>query len=206
MPATTVRKTDGTFETNVFPFPTTVHQSAACPEGYAVFGLPKRFWAGIGSAGKGGRLEYDDSYKFLEDLRTYIIKLFGDGRPLDANAFVLADISGLVPYVQRVYVENDPLLVQGLGDARLASLSIGSLELSPAFNKSVFVYEAATTNATNTITAVPKDGEATVEILNGVTEVTNGAAATWAEGENTVTINVTSGTETETYTITVTKS
>ena len=43
------------------------------------------------------------------------------------------------------------------------------------------------------------------EILNGETPVVNGAAATWAEGANIVTINVTSGTETETYVVTVTK-
>jgi hypothetical protein len=68
------------------------------------------------------------------------------------------------------------------------------------------VYTASTTNATNTISATPKDGEATVEILNGVTPVANGAATTWSEGENVVTINVTSGDETETYTVTVTKT
>jgi hypothetical protein len=53
---------------------------------------------------------------------------------------------------------------------------------------------------------VAKDGEATIEILNGDTPVANGAAATWGEGANILTINVTNGVETETYTVTVTKS
>lgn len=85
-------------------------------------------------------------------------------------------------------------------------MAIGSLTLSPTFNKSTHNYTAATSNATNTITVVPIDGEATVEILNGATPVANGASATWASGANTVTINVTSGTQTETYTVIVTKS
>jgi len=208
MPATTVRATDGSFTKDVFPFPTEVFQCSGMPQGYAVFGIGKRYFAGLGTS-KGGKVEYSDEYKFLEDQRAYLIKLYGDGKPLDANAFVLANISGLTPYIQKVYVTNDeesPVAMFPAYDARLASLTLGSLTLSPAFNKSVFTYTAATSNATNTVTVVAMDGEATIEILNGETPVANGAAATWATGENTLTINVTSGTETETYTIIVTKS
>lgn len=203
-PATTPRAADGTFSFNVFPYPTKVIISPAVPSGHAVFGIAKRYFAGLGTS-KGGKLEFDDSYKFLEDLRTYLIKLYGNGKPLDANAFLLADITGLKAFVQNVLVSNSELDVD-LSDARLASLKIGTLTLSPTFNKSVMVYTAATTNATNTITCVAMDGDATIEILNGETAVENGAAATWAEGANIVTINVTSGNETETYVITVTKS
>jgi hypothetical protein len=213
-PAITPRTMDGAFTTNVLPYPTDVVISAAVPSGKAVFGLANRYFFGLGTS-QGGKLEYDDSYKFLEDQRVYLIKLYGNGRALDANAFVYVDISGLTAYVQKVYVTNadldisvtnDPLNVLGVSDARLASLAVGSLTLSPAFNKSVMVYTAATTNATNTISAIAMDGESTIEILNGETPVNNGAAATWATGENVVTVNVTSGTETETYTVTVTKS
>jgi len=216
LPATSVRTTDGGFNLNVFPFPTKVIQSAAMPSGKAIFGIANKYFFGLGT-GKGGKLEFSDEYRFLEDQRVYLIKLYGEGQPLDDNAFVYADISGLTPYVQRVQVTNfpstmdvditdDPLNVAGVYDARLASLKIGSLVLSPAFNKSVMVYTTASTDATNTITAVAMDGEATVEILNGVTPVVNGTAATWDAGANAVTINVTSGIETETYTVTVTKS
>ena len=216
LPATTVRTTDGGFNINVFPFPTKVVQSAAVPSGKAIFGIANKYFFGLGT-GKGGKLEYSDEYRFLEDQRVYLVKLYGTGRPLDDNAFIYADISGLTSYVQRVQVTNfpttmdvdvtdDPLNVLNVTDARLASLKIGALTLSPTFNKSVMVYTAASTDATNTITAVSMDGEATIEILNGETPVVNGTAATWATGENIVTINVTSGTETETYTVTVTKS
>ena len=47
---------------------------------------------GMGSA-KSGKLEYDDSYKFLEELRTYKTKIYCNGKPLDINAFIYLDIS-----------------------------------------------------------------------------------------------------------------
>jgi hypothetical protein len=56
------------------------------------------------------------------------------------------------------------------------------------------------------VTATPEDEEATVTILNGETPVDNGAAATWAEGENTLTITVKNGTVQNVYTVTITKS
>lgn len=67
-------------------------------------------------------------------------------------------------------------------------------------------YTAATTNATNKITAVADDEEATVEILVGEVEVESGSAATWEAGENTVTITVTNGDLEKVYTVVVTKS
>ncbi len=213
-PATTPRTADGMFAMNALPYPMDVVVSAYVPASHAIFGLASKYMMYMGTS-KGGKLEYDDSYKFLEDVRTYLIKLYGNGRPKDTNAFVYADISGLVPYVPSVTVTNtgfdanvtnDPLPVQGIVDARLASLTIGALTLTPSFNKSVFVYAADTTNATNTISAVAMNGEAEITIMNGETEVANGTSATWATGANTVTITVTIGGATETYTVIVTKS
>lgn len=104
-PATTPRTADGGFNPNVFPFPTTIIQSAAVPEGHAVMGLGPKYFMGLGT-GKAGKLEYSDEYKFLEDQRVYRIKLYGNGRAMDENAFVYLDISGLTPYVQQVKVTN----------------------------------------------------------------------------------------------------
>lgn len=67
-------------------------------------------------------------------------------------------------------------------------------------------YTATTSNATNKVTATPADETATVEILVGETALENGASATWAAGENTVTVTVTDGTVSKAYTVTVTKS
>ncbi len=202
-----------------FPFPTKVIQSVHVSQNEAILGIGKRYFFGLGT-GKGGKIEYSDHYHFLEDERVYLTKLYGDGKPLDSTSFKVLDITNLVPVVPdvnvinnplnvdgTVEVTNDPLNVWGIADARLASLTIGSLTLSPAFNKSVFVYEAATTDATNKITAVAMNGEAEIDIdLNDGTAVANGASATWGEGENTVEITVTIGEATETYTVIVTKS
>lgn len=105
MPATTVRNANGTYVNNVFPFPTRVIQSAQVAAGKAILGLPKRYFMGIGTA-KSGKIEYSDEYRFLEDERVYLIKLYGHGEPLDNNAFVYADISGLVPTIQEVSISG----------------------------------------------------------------------------------------------------
>lgn len=91
-------------------------------------------------------------------------------------------------------------------DATLSSLSIGSLSLSPAFDKDTAAYTASTSNATNTITVASTDPNAAIEIKNGSTVVENGGSATWSSGENTVTVKVTSGAAEKTYTVIVTKS
>lgn len=67
-------------------------------------------------------------------------------------------------------------------------------------------YTASTTNATNKITATPASDTASVAITVGETVVENGSAATWAAGENVVTIKVADGEAEKTYTVTVTKS
>ena len=90
--------------------------------------------------------------------------------------------------------------------ASLSGLTIGTLTLDPTFDPDVVSYTANTTNQTNTITATPEDEGATVNILNGETPVENGTAATWQEGQNTVTITVQNGTAQKVYTVVVTKS
>lgn len=90
--------------------------------------------------------------------------------------------------------------------ARLSGLTIGALTLDPTFDPDVVSYTANTTNNTNTITATPEDEGAEVTILNGETPVTNGTAATWQDGANTVTITVKNSTAQKIYTVTVTKT
>lgn len=66
-------------------------------------------------------------------------------------------------------------------------------------------YTATTENASNKVTATPTDPWANIVILNGETEVENGTAASWAEGENTLTITVSGGAPDTVYTVTVTR-
>jgi HK97 family phage major capsid protein len=215
MPAVMYQQPDGTWVSR-FPFPTKVIQSVHVAANQAVIGIGRRYFFGLGTS-KGGKIEYSDHYKFLEDDRYYLTKLYGDGKPLDSTSFKVLDITNLAPVVPDVNINNWPasmnvdildetLNVAGVHDARLASLRIGALTLSPAFNKSHMIYTAATTDATNTITAVAMDGEAVIAIKVNNAAHTNGTAATWEVGENTVEITVTSGTETETYSVIVTKS
>ena len=91
-------------------------------------------------------------------------------------------------------------------NADLSGLTIGSLTLTPSFDKDVTEYTAATENATNKVTATAADETATVTVKVGDTEIENGSSATWAEGENVVTVEVEDGTVSKTYTVTVTKS
>lgn len=208
LPATIYKTPNGEYVKDIFPFPTKVIQSARLAQGDAVMGLAKRYFMGIGTS-KSGKIEYSDEYRFLEDERIYLVKLYGTGKPKDNGAFLYLDISGLAPAIPNMNVANfDEIDFSGIHfyDARLASLTVGALTLSPEFNKSIFYYEVDTANATNTISAIAMDGEATIEILVNDAAHNNGAAATWVLGENTVEITVTSGTETETYTVIVTKT
>lgn len=106
MPATTCRCMDGTYSKDVFPFPTTVIQSPAVASGKAIFGLADRYFMGIGAGTNGGKIEFSDQFRFLDDERVYLTKLYGNGRALDNNAFILADISGLVAATCEVSVTN----------------------------------------------------------------------------------------------------
>lgn len=204
MPATTIMGPDGTYRNDVMPYPMDIIQSPAVDVGEAVMGIAYRYFAAAGTA-KEGRIEYSDHYHFLEDERVYLIKAYANGMPMDNNAFLLLDISGLKPATWKVeqVTAHTPS-----SDATLSDLKIGSLELSPAFDAATTTYTAPTTNATNTITAMPADAGAEIEVKVGDTVIANGSAATWAAGSNTVTITVTAedGTTTKAYTVTVTKS
>ncbi len=105
MPATTVQAPDGTYRNDVFPVPCTIIQSTAISTGKAVFGIGKQYFYGMGLP-KGGKLEYDDSTLFLEDMRAYKIKFIGNGRPKDFNSFKYLDISNLKPQYFRVKEEQ----------------------------------------------------------------------------------------------------
>lgn len=204
MPATTIMSPDGTYRNDVMPYPMDIIQSPAVDVGEAAMGIAYRYFAAAGTA-KEGRIEYSDHYHFLEDERVYLIKAYANGMPMDNNAFLLLDISGLQPAAWKVeqVTAHTPS-----NDATLSDLKIGSLTLSPAFAADTTAYTAETTNATNTVTAMPADAGAEIEVKVGDTVIANGSAATWSTGANTVTITVTAedGTTTKAYTVTVTKS
>lgn len=211
MPATTMMTPNGTYVNDVLPYPMSVIQSPAVEKGQAIIGLGYKYFAAIGSA-RDGRIEYSDHYHFLEDERVYLIKGYANGFPMDNNAFFVLDISAIQPAVWKVEQVTAPA-ASDVDD--LADLRIGGLTLSPAFSATKLTgYTATTTNASNTVTAIPADANATIEITNKgpsdeqATPVVNGRAVTWKTGANTLTVKVTAenGTATQSYVVTVTKS
>ena len=204
MPATTLMAPDGSYRNDVMPYPMTIIQVPALKRGEAVMGIAHRYLALAGTS-PNGRVEYSDHYRFLEDERVYLIKAYANGMPLDNNAFLHLDISGLKPAAWKITMVEEPAPST---DAALSSLAIGGLTLTPAFSSGTTTYTAETTNATNTITATPADAGASIQVLVDAKEISNGTAATWKSGSNTVTINVTAadGKTKKAYTVTVTKS
>lgn len=210
MPATTLMGPDGAYRNDVMPYPMSVIQSPAVEQGQAIIGLGYKYFAAIGSA-RDGQIEYSDHYHFLEDERVYLIKGYANGFPMDNNAFFVLDISAIQPAVWKVQQIDAP---DASDVATLADLRIGGLTLSPAFAAGTTTYTASTTNATNTVVAIPADANATIEITNqgpsddAAAPVVNGRAVTWKEGANTLIVKVTAanGTANKSYTVTVTKS
>lgn len=130
------------------------------------------------------------------------------------------DSDGEHPFM-RTLTEGEPGAVQSAVDGwfdsvyepdysgtavTLSDLTIGSIRLSPAFDSDVKEYTAATSNATNTITATLNDNTADAVITVNGDSLTNGGSASWETGENTVNITVTKGTSSKKYTVIVTKS
>jgi len=74
------------------PFPIEFIQSAEVEIGKAILGLGNRYFLGLGSTQK---IEKSDEYRFLEDERVYLGKLYGTGKPKDNSSFIYLDITGL---------------------------------------------------------------------------------------------------------------
>lgn len=88
-------------------------------------------------------------------------------------------------------------------------MTLGTLTLSPAFDPDETEYTAETTNATNKLSVTAEEG-AEITVTLGETEQEPGLddkyTLTWETGVNTVTVNVSDGTDDTDYSITVTKS
>lgn len=215
MPATTIRNSDGGYNNNVFPFPTTVIQSTAVPTGKAIFGIAEKYFFGLGMA-KDGKIEYSDECKFLEDQRVYRIKMYGAGKPLDENAFVYADISGIRPVYPIVRVSNIDNLSQNVVDslssvatnyvdARVSGITLTDKKSNAVdigtvsqyihyYTGSVADAETSGDNDAAVLDVTPNDSTATVAVkLNG-TGVTAEADGTFeltlTAGQNVVVITV----------------
>ena len=87
-------------------FPTKVVPSAFVTVGTAKLGIAKNYFAAI-NGGKSGIVEFSDEAKFLDDVRVYTTRVYGNGRPVDNTSFVNLDISNLNPaYYTVKAIEN----------------------------------------------------------------------------------------------------
>lgn len=96
MPATTVMTANGTYATNLFPFPTKVIVSNEVADNRAILAVLPEYKCFVGGD-QGGVIEYSDDYKFIEDLRYFKIKQYATGRAFDNTSALYLDISGLEP-------------------------------------------------------------------------------------------------------------
>jgi HK97 family phage major capsid protein len=210
MPAVMYRLPDGTWASR-FPFPTKVIQSVYVPANKAVIGIGSRYFFGLGT-GKGGKIEYSDHYKFLEDDRYYLTKLYGDGKPLDSTSFKVVDITAIRPVAPIVRVAD-------YVDARLSSMTLKNEKNAAVnfgvFNENVHAYSAAIAdvavtgdNDTASLTVTANDPNATIVVKNGATPVVaanDAYALTLVAGANVITITSTVGaTEQEAYVMVIT--
>jgi len=210
MPAIMKIQPDGSYVSR-FPHPTKLIQSVYVPANKAIIGLGKRYFFGLGT-GQGGKIEYSDHYKFLEDDRYYLTKLYGDGKPLDSGSFKVVDITNLRPVAPIVRVAD-------YVDARLATLAITD-ELTAAvnigvFNENIHAYSGVVADKTvagdNNVASMAlttKDPNAVVVVKNGtnvVAAANNAYALTLAAGANVITITSTvDSIEQEAYVIVLT--
>ena len=88
----------------------------------------------------------------------------------------------------------------------MSALTVGSLTLSPSFNKSTFEYTTSGSVASVAVngTATASDSVVTVEAGDKVYD--NGSSVKLAMGENVIKVNVSNKTYVDTYTVTVTRS
>jgi hypothetical protein len=210
-PATTYQTPQGGYVKDIFPFPTKVVQSAYIAQGKAILGIGKRYLAVLGT-GKDGKIEYSDEYKFLEDERYYLIKLYGTGRPLDNTSFLLLDISNIKPVHPIVRVSD-------YVDARLSGIELtdektNAVDLGP-INENIHYYtgavadvEVAGDNDTAVLEVTPKDDNAALTVLlNGVAVVAEADGSyniTLVAGQNVIVITSAVGAVVETYVLVIT--
>ena len=108
MPATTMLTGTGEYAKNLFPFPTNVIISNQVPDNQAVMCILDEYFLGVGTS-KSGVIEYSDDFKFLDDMRTFKVKMHADGRAQDNTSAIILDITNIQPcYMNVVSVVDTP--------------------------------------------------------------------------------------------------
>ena len=99
-PATRMLTPGGAWVDNL-PYPMKLIESEQVPQNKIILGRAGGYFMGLGLP-KDGRIEYSDEYRFLEDERTYLIKLIGSGLPKDNSSFVVLDVTKTNPVIPSI--------------------------------------------------------------------------------------------------------
>ena len=91
-------------------------------------------------------------------------------------------------------------------DTSLSALTVGSLSLSPSFNKSTFEYTTSGPVASVVVNGTATSSDSVVTVEAGGKVYDNGSSVKLAMGENVIKVNVSNKTYIDTYTVTVTRS
>ena len=89
---TTTKNSLGQYIANQFPFPVDIVQEPSVAVGEAIIGLAEKYDLSVGMNQK---IEYSDEFRFLDDERVYLAKLYANGKARDNNSFLLLDISAV---------------------------------------------------------------------------------------------------------------
>lgn len=100
------------YQVNIFPYATEPIISNEVASGKAIMLVPNCYTFCVGGT-RNGTIIADDSFKFLDDARTFKVIQHGDGIADDNTAAILLDISNLKPLMPQVNVANT-VKVEGL--------------------------------------------------------------------------------------------
>lgn len=161
----------------------------------------------------GAELE-DDEYLYFCWYHPNLTKasaFVGDPTPLD---FGDSDVNSVLETSLYITMASSPVRITKpsvadileYDDVSLSTFTIGALTLNPTFDPNTFSYTVSGAGLSANITATAKDTDATVVIKNGTTTVTSGSSASFAVGDNTVTVTVTNGTKSAVYTAIVNRA
>ena len=87
---TTTKNALGQYIANQFPLPVDIIQEPTVAQGKAIIGLADKYDLNMGMNQK---IEYSDEFRFLDDERVYLTKLYANGEAVDNNSFEYLDIS-----------------------------------------------------------------------------------------------------------------
>ena len=151
-------------------------------------------------------IEASRECQFIQDNTVFRGKMRADGVPVIAEAFVGINIAGSSVTTSMSFAADTA------NDAKLESLSIGALSLTPSFDADTVTYTAtaASNVAKVAVVATPAQNAAAVGITatagSTTKNVVNGAEAALSTGANVLGIEVKNGNEVKVYTVTITKS